>query len=877
MYTDSVQTMMDLREGHEINVSSLEEFMRGSVEGFGGSLLKVKQFKSGQSNPTFFLEDNTGKFYVLRKKPSGQLLKSAHLIEREFRIISALRNVEFPVPRPLIFCENEDVLGTPFYIMEFVKGRIFRDLSLKGMNPMERLRIYDELNRVLAMLHNTYFEGIGLEDFGKSGHFYARQIATWTRQYQASKTSEIDSMNKLIEWLPKNIPEGSRNVSTIVHGDFRLDNVVFHPEEPQILAVLDWELSTLGHPYSDLAYNCMMYHLPAPFGLLGIDNNTTNFNGWLKEMGIPTEKEYLDTYCRRTGVSQIANWTFYLVFSLFRIAGIAQGVYKRALQGNASAPNAMEFGSIVGYLADTAMALIENDRNHSQLHLQQQQQQHISLTHQIPVYSIFQLSEKTRRIRKQLLKFMDEFVYPNEALLEKQIKEGLTRWKVPSLLKELTSKAKKQGLWNLFLPDKEFGGGLTNLEYAPLCEIMGRSAFFAPQIFNCSAPDTGNMEILWKYGSEQQKQQWLIPLLNGEIRSCFAMTEPAVASSDATNIECRIEKDGDYYVINGRKWWTSGAMDPRCKLIIVLGKTDPNNSNKYLQQSMLLVPMDTLGVRIIRPLSSFGYFDEPVGHAEISFENVRVPLANILLGEGRGFEIAQGRLGPGRIHHCMRLIGLSERALEAMCKRAKERKAFGKLLSQFDTIQSDIAQSRVEIEQARLLILKCAHMMDTIGNRAARPEIAMIKIVTPNVALRVIDRAIQIHGAAGVSDDFFLSRAWVYARTIRIADGPDEVHSMIVAKLELSKDPIVENNSRFKKALTALRTVYDAATTEEQLLLYGLFKQATSGDNQENTPSDLRELAKHEAWLKHKGMPRKVAMDAYIKQVEMLRNKKAKL
>jgi acyl-CoA dehydrogenase len=397
----------------------------------------------------------------------------------------------------------------------------------------------------------------------------------------------------------------------------------------------------------------------------------------------------------------------------------------------------------------------------------------------------FDPSPKVQALQQRLAAFMDEHIYPNEQRHVEEA-ESLGPWKVHPVVEELKPKARAAGLWNLFLPESAHGAGLTNLEYAPLCEIMGRS-FLAPEVFNCSAPDTGNMEVLARYGTPGQQERWLKPLLAGEIRSCFAMTEPKVASSDATNIESSIRRDGDQYLINGHKWYTTNATDPRCKIAIFMGKTDPDHADRHKQQSMILVPMDAPGVKVLRPLPVFGFYGMPDRASEVLFDNVRVPLANMLLGEGRGFEIAQGRLGPGRIHHCMRQIGLAERALERLCRRTRERVAFGKRVSEQGVTLERIAESRILIEQARLLTLNAAHRMDTVGNKAARTEIAMIKVAVPNMAARVIDWAIQAHGGGGTSNDFGLAHAYAMSRVLRLADGPDEVHREQLGKMELRK------------------------------------------------------------------------------------------
>ena len=397
----------------------------------------------------------------------------------------------------------------------------------------------------------------------------------------------------------------------------------------------------------------------------------------------------------------------------------------------------------------------------------------------------FELSPRTSELKAKIEAFMDEYVYPNEQLYDEQLNSQDSRWQLPMIVQDLKKVARTEGLWNLFLPDSDHGVGLTNVEYAPLCEIMGR-VHWAPEIFNCSAPDTGNMEVLHMYGTPEQQNQWLRPLLGGEIRSAFAMTEPAVASSDASNIECSIIRDGDEYVINGRKWWTSGMGDPRCKIMIVMGKTDPM-ATKYQQQSQVLVPTNTLGVEVKRMLPVMGYDDAPHGHGEVVFNNVRVPIENMILGEGRGFEIAQGRLGPGRIHHCMRVIGVAERALELLCLRAAERETWGRLLADRGITQERIAQSRIDIDMCRLLVMKAAWKMDTAGNKEARQEIAMIKVSAPKMALEVIDRALQIHGGGGMTDDFPIAYMLAHTRAMRLFDGPDEVHRQQIARLELRR------------------------------------------------------------------------------------------
>lgn len=505
-----------------------------------------------------------------------------------------------------------------------------------------------------------------------------------------------------------------------------------------------------------------------------------------------------------------------------------------------------------------------------------------TLKSSVPNLNLFQFSPRVQELRFKLMSFMKDIVIPGEKIWLEQHSKLPSRWMIPPIMEEMKTKAKAAGLWNLFLPHvpehlKHLGGpGLTNLEYSPLCEVMGR-CLIAPEVFNCAAPDTGNMEVLAMYGNREQQEKWLVPLLNGDIRSCFAMTEPDVASSDATNIRCELKKEGNKYIVNGRKWWTSGAGDPRCKIAITLVQTHNSTKSRHQRHSMVLIPMDSPGVKVVRPLDVFNYDDAPHGHCEVVFDNVIVPEENMLLGEGRGFEIAQGRLGPGRIHHCMRLIGLSEKALELMIERAKSRVAFGKPLSAQGVVRANIAECRIEIEQARLLTFKAAHLMDTVGNKGARSEIAMIKVVAPRMACRVIDRAIQVHGGGGISNDFPLAYMYVQARSLRLADGPDEVHLETIARIALSRSVGDESaQQRFEGAQTDMATL-DDIDQSDLLLLYGWYKQSTLGDCDSEKPptSEIKRVMQWSSWNNKKGISKVDAQKNYCEVVDRL--KKAKL
>ncbi|KAJ1101605.1 hypothetical protein NDU88_006671 [Pleurodeles waltl] len=761
-----------VREQHRFNQRALERYLEDRLPGFpsdASHALTVKQYRSGQSNPTFYLQKGP-KEYVLRKKPPGKLLPGAHRIDREYRVQKALSSVGFPVPRSLLYCDDSTVIGTEFYIMEHVQGRIFRDISLPGVSPAERCALYVAMTETLAQLHALDVNALDLKGFGKGEGYCRRQVLTWKAQYERSRNKDIPAMNDLSEWLINNVPARD-NEQKLVHGDFRLDNIIFHPKEARVVAVLDWELSTIGHALADFAYFTVPYELC--IGVKYIDLGK-NFSVADVEV-IPPLEDLISIYFHRRGVPvQLNDWNFHLALALFKTAGIFQGIYGRFLLGNASQENAYRFGEVVKPIAEHGLRLAKKALTATE-------------PQPSPAVNLFLLSKKGERVLLQVKQFMQEHVYPaQQEVLDYYIKnqDSPDRWKKPSVVGRLQEMAKAEGLWNLFLPSVS---GLSQLDYAFIAEELGK-CFFASDVFNCQPPDSGNMEVLHLYGSEEQKRQWLEPLLEGKIQSCFCMTEPDIASSDATNMRCSMVRDGDSYIINGKKWWSSGAGTANCKIAIVMGRTGNASTSKYKQHSMMLVPLDTPGVQLVRGLKVFGFEDTPHGgHFEVHFNNVRVPSGNLILGEGRGFEIAQGRLGPGRIHHCMRTIGVAERALQIMCERTGQRESFGKKLYEHEVVAHWIAESRIAIEQARLLTLKAAKAIDTVGSARARKEIAMIKIVAPRMASKVIDNAIQVCGAAGVCQDFPLGLMYSLIRTLRIADGPDEVHLSAVAKMELNE------------------------------------------------------------------------------------------
>ncbi|KAM5156810.1 acyl-CoA dehydrogenase family member 11 [Mantella aurantiaca] len=758
-----------VRDKHKFDEQRLDDFLKSHLSDFSSNPaapLSVRQYRSGQSNPTFFLQKGPNKF-VLRKKPHGPLLPGAHRIEREYEVQKALYVAGFPVPKTLLYCNDVTVIGTEFYVMAHVEGRIFRDITLTDVHPAERSALYVALIETLSRLHSFNIHKLNLTGYGKGKGYCQRQVTTWKKQYDRAAHTDIPAMNQLADWLMNNLPSND-NAECLIHGDFRMDNIIFHPTEARVIAVLDWELSTIGHPMSDLAYFVGTYFWPRDVHLFGHSGDKL----FTDIEGMPAYEDLMSIYSRCRGVdTPVHDWNFFLALTFFKLAGIVQGIHARFLLGNSSGADASIFADVVKPLAENGLRLAKRENTKVEL--------------SVSPGELFLLSAKGQRILQQVKQFMKQHIFPaQEEFLEHYTKNENSplRWKKPDVLEKLKELAKAEGLWNLFLPS---ASGLSQTDYAFIAEETGK-CFYAPEVFNCQAPDTGNMEVLHMYGTEEQKKQWLEPLLAGEIQSCFCMTEPDVASSDATNMECSIQREGDSYLVNGKKWWSSGAGNPNCKVAIVMGKTSNVSSSRYKQHSMIIVPMDTKGVDCVRILKVFGYEDTPHGgHLEVHFNNVRVPASNLILGEGRGFEIAQGRLGPGRIHHCMRCIGAAESALQLMCARAAQRQTFGKKLYHHEVVAHWIAESRIAIEQARLLTLRAAKAIDTVGSARARKQIAMIKVVAPRMACQVLDRAIQVFGAAGVSQDFPLAFMYASARTLRIADGPDEVHLSAIAKMEL--------------------------------------------------------------------------------------------
>ncbi|KAM6223863.1 acyl-CoA dehydrogenase family member 11 [Rhynchocyon petersi] len=758
--------MAEVLPQHKFELRSLDDYLSLHLPGFAQleATLSVAQYRFGQSNPTFCLKKGA-QAYVLRKKPPGPLLPKAHKIDREFEIQKGLYSVGFPVPKPLLYCSDTSVIGTEFYVMEHIQGRIFRDFTVPGVSPAECSAIYVAMIETLARLHSLSIQSLQLEGYGRGAGYCKRQVSTWMKQYQAAAHQEIPAMNQLCDWLQRNLPDD--NEECLIHGDFKLDNIIFHPKEARVIAVLDWELSTIGHPLSDLAHLSLFYFWPRTIPMI-------NQSSYVQDTkGLPSMEELVSIYCHCRGISpSVSNWNFFMALSFFKMAGIAQGVYSRYLLGNNSSENSFMFANIVKPLAERGLQLAKRTFCPP-------------LSQLDPKSQLFVQTRAGWKVLSRVKQFMEQHILPAEQEVIEfyfQNQNSVDKWRKPLVIDKLKEMAKEAGLWNLFLPDIS---GLSQVDYAFIAEETGK-CFFAPDVFNCQAPDTGNMEVLHLFGSPEQKQQWLEPLLEGSITSAFCMTEPDVASSDATNIECSIQRDGDSYVISGRKWWSSGAGNPKCKIAIVMGRTGNSSESRHGQHSMILVPLETPGVELVRPLSVFGYMDNlHGGHFEVHFNHVRVPATNLILGEGKGFAIAQGRLGPGRIHHCMRTVGLAERALQLMCERAAQRVAFKKKLYEHEVVAHWIAESRIAIEQTRLLTLKAAHSIDTVGSVHARKEIAMIKVAAPRAACAVIDRAIQVFGAAGVSQDYPLANMYALTRTLRLADGPDEVHLSAIARMEL--------------------------------------------------------------------------------------------
>jgi acyl-CoA dehydrogenase len=827
-------------EQSHISAEKILSYLQDKLPSVGLSrpshIIKIEQFQAGQSNPTYLIVCDSGK-YVLRKAPHGILLKGAHNVTREARIMQNIKNSNKTCPIPSIYAieEDEAILGARFFVMEFVEGYIYRNPRLPDQSHTQRRATYYDLATVLATVHNTNLNSVlnlvGSVPEGKTD-FCRRQIRIWSQQFTQSSDDikSLTQMQSLLSWLNANLPNSTDDFAlSVVHGDFRLDNIIFGDGGPK--AVLDWELAGIGDSNADLAYCCLGYYLPEVGVLSSFALGGRAASSVLPE-GIPSMEEFIAVYKAQLGsergklVPAITSpeWTFYLCLGLYRIASICAGVYSRALQGNASrGKKALEFKDIVPKLADLGLSLIHSNRlKPTKLHSTRNAVADL----QAPVHG--EISDTAKLIISKLRSFLDEVVIPLEAKITNHSNSAVgvwpsrgRKWEINPHLDKARAEAQRRGLWNLWMTKHTaeqlmkshptwpwdrllpHSVGLSHIDYAHIAMETGRSLYGADAC-NCMAPDTGNMEIFAHFGTRQQREQWLLPLLEGRIRSCFGMTEPLVASSDPTQLQATATKTEHGWELNGKKWWTTGACDPRCAVCIVVAVTGGPEDPAHSRHSFLLVPMDQPGVTVVRPLHVFGYDDAPGGHAETQFCSVKIGFDMIIGREGFGFALAQSRLGPGRLHHCCRLLGHCERAMQEVVRRGTQRQAFGKYLLDLGSNSEKLALNRVYVRQAQLAALDAALELDihdkVVGNEQehgskiksklssrAVQALAVCKISCPRAAQQCLDLAIQIHGGGGLSADHPLAQMWAAARTLRLVDGPDEVHLLALSRAEKKK------------------------------------------------------------------------------------------